>query len=90
MSRGRKSARGGLEATESKDRCIWTEADETLLIEYITANRPKGGDGMNFDKTFWVSIADSMANHAFSGAPKTPIACQSKWARVRAISLSIS
>src|SRR6267154_6691634 len=51
MSCGRKSAHGGLEPTESKDRCVWTEGDEIKLIEYITVNRSKGGDGMNFDHT---------------------------------------
>ncbi|KAG2059966.1 hypothetical protein BDR06DRAFT_1062817 [Suillus hirtellus] len=59
--------------------------DETLLIKYITANHPKGRDGMNFDKTFWVSIADSMANHACSGAPKTPVVCQLKWAWLQSL-----
>ena len=54
MIRGRKSACGRPEPTESaKDRCVWTEGDETALIDYITANRSKGGDGMNFDKVFW-------------------------------------
>jgi hypothetical protein len=82
MSRGRKSARGGLEPTEPRDRCIWTEEDEAVLIEYITANRSKGGDGMNFDKTFWAAAAAEMTNHVCSGANKTAAACQSKWGRV--------
>jgi hypothetical protein len=86
MSRGRKSARGGLEPTESKDRCVWTEGDEIKLIEYITVNRSKGGDGMNFDHTFWVAAAAEMENHICSGASKTAAACQSKWGRVCTIS----
>lgn len=79
MSHGRKSACGGLEPTEPKDRCIWTEEDEVVLIEYITAHCSKGGDGLNFDKTFWTAAATEMAKHACSGANKTALACQSKW-----------
>jgi hypothetical protein len=82
MIRGRKSARGHPEPTESKDRCVWTEGDETTLIDYITANHSKGGDGMNFDKVFWAAAATEMAKHNCSGLPKTANACRSKWARV--------
>jgi len=82
MTRGRKSARGRSEPTESKDRCVWTEGDETALIEYITANRSKGGDGMNFDKSFWVAAAAEMVKHTSLGPTKTALVCKSKWQRV--------
>jgi hypothetical protein len=88
MIRGRKSARGRPEPTESKDRCVWTEGDETALIDYITANRSKGGDGMNFDKVFWAAAATEMAKHNCSGLPKTANACRSKWARVCCATIS--
>jgi hypothetical protein len=86
--RGRKSACGGLEQTESRDQCVWTEGDETALIEYITANRSRGGDGMNFDKTFWAGAAADMVNHTSSGATKTGKACQEKWIWVRHATIS--
>lgn len=87
MSRGRKSsARGPLEQNPvpkvPADRCIWTEDDEAALIDYIAANRSKGGDGMNFDRVFWIAAATEMAKHASSGASKTANSCKSKWARV--------
>ncbi|OJA13287.1 hypothetical protein AZE42_10822 [Rhizopogon vesiculosus] len=82
MTCSQKSAHGGLELTEPKDRCVWTEGDETALIEYITANRSKGSDGMNFDKTFWAAAAANMVKYAGSGATKTGHACQTKWRQV--------
>ena len=89
MMRGRKSARGRPEPTESaKDRCVWTEGDETALIDYITANRSKGGDGMNFDKVFWAAAATEMAKHNCSGPTKTANACRSKWTRVCCATIS--
>jgi hypothetical protein len=39
------------------------EADETILIEYVTTNHSQGGDGMNFDHTFWVAAATEMKGH---------------------------
>lgn len=62
---------------------MWTEADETVLIQYVTTNRSQGGDGMNFDHTFWVAAAAEMEKHPCSGASKTAAACQSKWGRLR-------
>lgn len=88
MSRGRKSARGGAELTEARDRCVWTEADETVLIQYVTTNRSQGGDGMNFDHTFWAAAAAEMEKHPCSGASKTVAACQSKWGRVCTTTIS--
>ncbi|KAG1818605.1 uncharacterized protein BJ212DRAFT_1209346, partial [Suillus subaureus] len=44
----------------------------------------KGGDGMNFTKSFWVSAAAEMATHPCpKGTSKTPEACQSKWTWIK-------
>ena len=66
------------------------EVEEAALIDYVFANRAKGGDGMHFDNTFWTAAALEMESH-FSGkakAPNTP-ACKSKWGWVHII-LSLS
>ena len=86
MVRGRKSALGNQDTPETKeiksDRCIWTTDDETHLIQFITTHQAMGGDGLNFNKTFWTSTSTEMAKHTTQGAPKTSVACQSKWVRV--------
>ncbi|KAG2049275.1 hypothetical protein BDR06DRAFT_999234 [Suillus hirtellus] len=74
MSRGRKSAHGGAELTEVRDWCVWMEADETILIQYVTTNHSQGGDGMNFDHTFWVAAVTEMEKHPYLGASKTAAA----------------
>ncbi|KAG1812531.1 uncharacterized protein BJ212DRAFT_1276369 [Suillus subaureus] len=69
---------------EKESHCIWTQADESALIAYITTHQAKGGNGMNFDKSFWVATAAEMANKGTPGvgAPKSPDACHQKWGRL--------
>ena len=88
MVRGRKSALETQDGPETKDRCFWTLDDETHLIEFITANQAKGGDGLNFNKAFWTSACTEMAKHTTQGAVKTLEACQSKWSRVSSYLIS--
>ncbi|KAG2062953.1 hypothetical protein BDR04DRAFT_984385, partial [Suillus decipiens] len=64
---------------------MWMEADETVLIEYVTTNHSQGGDGMNFDHTFWVAAAAEMEKHLCLGVKKTVAACQSKWGHLHAM-----
>ncbi|KAG2040740.1 hypothetical protein BDR03DRAFT_979958 [Suillus americanus] len=59
--------------------CVWLESGETVLINYIIANKSKGGDGFNFDKTSW--------NDAHMEMVKQPVLqdCRSmsiKWVRI--------
>ncbi|KAG2054424.1 hypothetical protein BDR06DRAFT_884372 [Suillus hirtellus] len=67
---------------EVRDWCVWTEADETILIQYVTTNCSQGGDGMNFDHMFWVAAAAEIEKHPCLGARKTVAACQSKWGQL--------
>ncbi|KAG1801830.1 hypothetical protein EV424DRAFT_1585945 [Suillus variegatus] len=82
MVHGKKSA-PECQDPETKDRCFWTLDDETHLIQYIATHRAKGGNGMNFDKTFWTSASNETSKHTTQGAPKTIDACQLKWVRLR-------
>ncbi|KAG2115280.1 uncharacterized protein F5147DRAFT_769735 [Suillus discolor] len=64
---------------DMREQCFWTLDNETWLIQYITTHRAKGGDGLNFDKTFWATVAATMTAQ---GSLKTSEACQSKWSRI--------
>jgi len=83
-SKGKKKSAQTDELSETKDpRCTWSLADENVLIAYIASNRAKGGDGMNFDKTFWTAAAAELASKSTgAGSAKSPDACQQKWGRV--------
>ncbi|KAG1817505.1 uncharacterized protein BJ212DRAFT_1299063 [Suillus subaureus] len=71
-------------ATAARDHCIWSLDDEKKLVEYAVQHHAKGGDGMNFTKSFWVSAATEMATCPCpEDAPKTPEACQSKWTWIK-------
>ncbi|KAG2030936.1 hypothetical protein BDR03DRAFT_877167, partial [Suillus americanus] len=66
-----------------QDCCVWLESDETVLINYIIANKSKGGDGLNFDKMFCNDAHMGMVKQpVLQGAPKTAEACQSKWVQI--------
>jgi hypothetical protein len=81
-----KSAAGGQEI----ERCHWTSADESCLINYITTHKAKGGDGLNFNKNFWAQAANDVAHSTMTGAVKTPHACNQKWQRVCFFELPLS
>ncbi|KAG2115539.1 hypothetical protein BD769DRAFT_1673064 [Suillus cothurnatus] len=68
----------------NRNHCIWSLDDKRKLVEYAVQHHAKGGDGMNFTKSFWVGATAEMATHPCpEGAPKTPEACQSKWTRIK-------
>ncbi|KAG1848015.1 hypothetical protein F4604DRAFT_1974037 [Suillus subluteus] len=48
-------------ATAAKDCCIWSLDDEKKIVEYAVLQKAKGGDGMNFTKSFWITAAAEMA-----------------------------
>lgn len=66
----------------------WNDDDVNFLIDQVFARRAEAGDGLNFKKAFWQSIAGSpdLSNPA-KGAPKTWSACKDKWSRVSTIHL---
>ncbi|KAG2360201.1 hypothetical protein BDR07DRAFT_1241569, partial [Suillus spraguei] len=43
----------------------------------------KGGDGLNFNRTFWNQVAEHLAPFTTSGGVKTGDACSTKWTRLR-------
>ncbi|KAG1721613.1 hypothetical protein EDB19DRAFT_1917222 [Suillus lakei] len=69
-------------AGQETERCNWTDADESHLIEYITTHQAKGGDGLNFDKTFWAQATIDVAHTTSGGVVKSPVACHQKWKRM--------
>ncbi|KAG1871815.1 hypothetical protein DFJ58DRAFT_652380 [Suillus subalutaceus] len=53
------------------------------MIECIGTHKAKGGDGVNFDRTFWGLVAQEMASCTTIGAVKPADACSQKWGRLR-------
>jgi hypothetical protein len=51
-------------ATPAKDCCIWSLDDKRKLVEYAVQHHAKGGNGMNFTKSFWVGAAVSYPIHS--------------------------
>ncbi|KAG0708669.1 hypothetical protein DFH29DRAFT_994088 [Suillus ampliporus] len=81
MAKGKRKSTQIDEPIEIKEsHCVWSLADETTLIAHISGQRAKGGDGMNFDRTFWVAAAAELAAKGTGvGAAKSPDACHQKW-----------
>ncbi|KAG1855357.1 hypothetical protein DFJ58DRAFT_628027, partial [Suillus subalutaceus] len=57
----------------------WSLEDEKEFIAYIKENHAKGGDGLNFDRTFWNQVAAHLAPITTSGVVGTGDACSTKW-----------
>ncbi|KAG2144558.1 hypothetical protein DEU56DRAFT_732685 [Suillus clintonianus] len=69
-------------AGQEGERCNWTSADELRLLDFITTHKAKGGDGLDFNKTFWAQAAIDVAHTTTSGAVKTGEHCSQKWSRM--------
>ncbi|KAG1836440.1 hypothetical protein DFJ58DRAFT_669673 [Suillus subalutaceus] len=76
--------KSGGSAGQEAERCHWSSADELHFLDYITAHKEKGGDGLNFDKNFWLLAATKMVLCTTSGAVKSAEACSQKWTRMHA------
>jgi len=76
-------------AGQETERYQWSSADESHLLNYIATHKAKGGDGLNFDRTFWAQAAIDVVHTTTSGVPKTADARQQKWARVCIYSCSL-
>jgi hypothetical protein len=75
------------ETSKTKERSYWTEKDEQALVKFLLLHKAEAGDGANFKKQVWIAAAVEMAKHTTKGAPKTWSSCQSKWGRVRILTL---
>jgi hypothetical protein len=64
---------------EAFAKAQWTEADEIVLIDYITEHKAEARDGMKFKLSFWTGVAKEMISHSNLGGVKTPQGCSSKW-----------
>ncbi|EGO25737.1 hypothetical protein SERLADRAFT_437466 [Serpula lacrymans var. lacrymans S7.9] len=60
-------------STSTKDRRMWSEAEEATLISFLKSHRSEAGDGLNFSKKFWTKAAVSPAKEAEH--------CAGKWGR---------
>ena len=53
---------------EASGKAQWTEADEIVLIDYITEHKAKAGDGTRFRSLFWTGVAKEMTLHSTLGS----------------------
>jgi hypothetical protein len=57
----------------------WTQADETLFLEFLQDHSAESGDRLNFKRVTWTAAAMRLgALHTKRGV-KTPLACKNKW-----------
>ncbi|KAG0707277.1 hypothetical protein DFH29DRAFT_871630 [Suillus ampliporus] len=61
MAPRKKKQAAGSQEPEMKDKCVWTLDNENKLIDFIEVNKSRGGDGANFDQTFWNEVAVHLA-----------------------------
>ncbi|EGO22205.1 hypothetical protein SERLADRAFT_409796 [Serpula lacrymans var. lacrymans S7.9] len=67
----------------SKDRVVWSESQQHIMIDYIVENWNKVADGMSFAKLFWVEVKLLLSKSPFMGAPKSWKTCSENWGRIK-------
>ncbi|EGO03299.1 hypothetical protein SERLA73DRAFT_27172, partial [Serpula lacrymans var. lacrymans S7.3] len=58
---------------------IWTEAETSGLIQFITTNSAEDRDSLNFKPGFWPKVALHLVPLLSKGPAKTATFCSSKW-----------
>ena len=61
---------------------IWTQEDETALINFLTAHKSEAGDGLNFKQSVWTVAAAHLQPITTKGGPKSGDKCFAEWGRV--------
>ena len=62
---------------------IWTQEEETALINFLITHKSEAGDGVNFKPSVWTATAIHMQPVTTKGGPKHADKCKAKWGRVR-------
>jgi hypothetical protein len=60
-------------------RASWTQADETLFLEFLQDHSAESGDGLDFMGATWTAAAMRLGALRTKGRVKTPLACKNKW-----------
>jgi hypothetical protein len=71
--------------TAQADRSIWTQEDETRLVNFLLDHQGEAGDGANFKTSLWNAAGEELSKRVTKGGPKTAASCKSKWDRVCSI-----
>ena len=88
MAKAKKESKNKGKATEedlATENAKWTEADESLFVETLTAWKQEGAWGDNNPKsTAWHACRDALAGSekVSSGAPKSITVLKSRWQKV--------
>ena len=61
---------------------VWTQEDETTLINFLITHKSEAGDGLSFKPSVWTAAAIYMQPVTTKGGPKHADKCRAKWGRV--------
>jgi hypothetical protein len=62
----------------------WTEADESMLLDFLSTLDATSGDGKNFKAFVWTAASGKLNPLVTKGGPKLAKSCKNKWQSVRA------
>jgi hypothetical protein len=60
----------------------WTEADESILLDFLSALDATAGDGKNFKPFVWTAASGKLNPLVTKGGPKLAKSCKNKWQSV--------
>ena len=61
----------------------WTEADESVLLDFLLTLDATAGDGKNFKAFVWTAASGKLNPLITKGGPKLAKSCKNKWQSVR-------
>ena len=72
--------------TQESTQAHWTQAEESVFLEFLQDHNAESGDGLNFKGAAWSGVADTLSAlckiEGGKGGAKTPLACKNKWTSV--------
>jgi hypothetical protein len=57
----------------------WTQADETLFVEFLQDHSAESEDELNFKRVTWTAAAMMLGALCTKGGVKTPLVYKNKW-----------
>ncbi|KAI9437423.1 hypothetical protein BJY52DRAFT_1129924, partial [Lactarius psammicola] len=57
----------------------WTEADESVLLDFLLTLDATAGDGKNFKPFVWTAASGKLNPLVTKGGPKLAKSCKNKW-----------
>jgi hypothetical protein len=73
----------GVMASENA-KAHWTEADESVLLDFLSTLDATAGDRKNFKPFVWTAASGTLNPLVTKGGPKLAKSCKNKWQGVHA------